>query len=206
MVFPVGLPDTGYFDWVDGFLERHPDFEEVSDRRVADWALGSGVPRPRPQAISKDKPLFSFGIRGLEDGSVGRVLGHLVPTSRKNVIIPELQAPLRTLLGAGTRERGPCPPLPWFTRVPGRTPEAWAGGSEAVRPPGQAFPASSRHSLAFRSLCRSCLEAPLTRWGALAQFLGCREPPEAEPSSSMHFSRSIAVVMSHVCAEGLLTA
>ena len=34
LVLPVGLPDTGYFDWVDKFLTENPDFVELSDRQI----------------------------------------------------------------------------------------------------------------------------------------------------------------------------
>lgn len=43
VVFPVGLPDQGYFDWVDLFLEKNPDYIELSDRKIAEWAVKSGV-------------------------------------------------------------------------------------------------------------------------------------------------------------------
>ena len=34
LVLPVGLPDTGYFDWVDKFLAENPEFVELSDRKI----------------------------------------------------------------------------------------------------------------------------------------------------------------------------
>ena len=39
LVMPVGLPDTGYFDWVDKFLVDNPDFVELSDRKMLATAL-----------------------------------------------------------------------------------------------------------------------------------------------------------------------
>eukprot|EP00971_Amphidinium_carterae_P229262 4548351-Amphidinium_carterae.1 len=54
VVFPVGLPDEGVFDWVNKFLEAHPDHLELSDRAVIDWALLSGCYR-------------SFGPQGCND-------------------------------------------------------------------------------------------------------------------------------------------
>merc|ERR1712232_1186316 len=33
VLFPIGLPGHGLFDWLDMFLEEHPDFLELSDRK-----------------------------------------------------------------------------------------------------------------------------------------------------------------------------
>jgi len=55
VLFPVSLPDEGTFDWVDNFLERNPNYTELSDRAFADWALKSGVKSKGPKK-SNDKP------------------------------------------------------------------------------------------------------------------------------------------------------
>merc|ERR1712187_14713 len=94
VLFPVGLPGQGYFDWVDAFLEKHPDYVELSDRKLLDWAAKSGLWRPKAQGFSNDKPDMKFGIPELDNLSVKRVLGHIAPTARRNFIVPELKANL----------------------------------------------------------------------------------------------------------------
>merc|ERR1712084_40293 len=45
VLFPVGLPDEGTFDWLDSFLQEHPEYVELSDRRIVEWAEKSGLQR-----------------------------------------------------------------------------------------------------------------------------------------------------------------
>jgi len=94
VVFPVGLPEQGYFDWVDAFLEKHPDYVELSDRKILDWASKSGLWRPKSQGHSNDKPDMKFGIQNMDDMSVKRILTHIAPTACRNFIVPELKANL----------------------------------------------------------------------------------------------------------------
>jgi len=91
VVFPVGLPDLGYFDWVDHFLEQNPNFSELSDRKTLDWAAKSGMAKARV-GPSEDKPDVRFG--GSDDASVKKLLGHLAPLSGKSFVVPELKANL----------------------------------------------------------------------------------------------------------------
>merc|ERR1712194_868412 len=59
VLFPVGLPDTGYFDWVDQYLAKHPELVELSDRKMQEWAHKSGlgqVNRGAKTGGSNDKP------------------------------------------------------------------------------------------------------------------------------------------------------
>merc|ERR1712032_1040330 len=43
VMFPVGLPDTGVFDWADGFLQKNPSYTEISDRKMLEWPSKSGL-------------------------------------------------------------------------------------------------------------------------------------------------------------------
>ena len=43
VLFPVGLPDEGMFDWLDMFLAKNPTYTELSDRVILDWAHKSGL-------------------------------------------------------------------------------------------------------------------------------------------------------------------
>merc|ERR1719215_953340 len=89
VIFPVGLPEQGYFDWVDHFLEMHPDFMELSDRKILEWCVESGLARPY-QGQSNDKPELRFGVWALDDGAVQRLVHSIAPSARRNFILPQL--------------------------------------------------------------------------------------------------------------------
>lgn len=93
IVFPVGLPDTGIFDWANDFLEKHPGYIELSDRMIQDWAVKSGLYRSKEQS-SNDKPEMNFGIPLMDDMSVSQVLSKLAPALRRNFLFLELRANL----------------------------------------------------------------------------------------------------------------
>merc|ERR1712048_208665 len=57
VLFPVGLPDEGCFDWLDMFLKKNKKYTEVSDRALQSWCEKSGIMRKGQTASSKDKPL-----------------------------------------------------------------------------------------------------------------------------------------------------
>jgi hypothetical protein len=42
VVLPVGIPDEGTFEWLDSFLEKNPQYTELSDRKLLEWAKKSG--------------------------------------------------------------------------------------------------------------------------------------------------------------------
>jgi len=94
VVFPVGLPGQGYFDVVDQFLEKNPNFHELSDRKIFEWAEKSGLSRPKSAGGSNDKPESRFDIQAMDDMSVKKLLNHVAPTARRNFIVPELKANL----------------------------------------------------------------------------------------------------------------
>ncbi|CAL1135319.1 unnamed protein product [Cladocopium goreaui] len=43
VIFPVAVPDEGTFDWLDEFLEKNPQYVELSDRAIIKWAEKSGI-------------------------------------------------------------------------------------------------------------------------------------------------------------------
>mmetsp|Transcript_101547 Transcript_101547/g.206193 ORF Transcript_101547/g.206193 Transcript_101547/m.206193 type:complete len:917 (+) Transcript_101547:51-2801(+) len=96
VVFPVGLPESGFFDWVDTFLKANPSYTELSDRKIIEWASKSGLWKPKSQdaGSSNDKPSMKFGIPMMDDMSVRNVLMSIAPTLGKNYIVPELKANL----------------------------------------------------------------------------------------------------------------
>merc|ERR1712187_530382 len=93
VLFPVALPETGMFDWLDGFLEKNPGYTELSDRKILEWASKSGIYKPKNQH-SNDKPTMNFGIPLMDDGSVGKVIKAIAPTLKRNYVIPELKGNL----------------------------------------------------------------------------------------------------------------
>lgn len=93
VLLPVGLPDNGYFEWVDNFLAKNPTYTELSDRKLIEWASKSGLTRSKASG-SNDKPSMNFQVPQLEDLSVQRVLDAIAPTLKRNFIVPELRANL----------------------------------------------------------------------------------------------------------------
>eukprot|EP00429_Kryptoperidinium_foliaceum_P083983 CAMPEP_0176217372 /NCGR_PEP_ID=MMETSP0121_2-20121125/17660_1 /TAXON_ID=160619 /ORGANISM="Kryptoperidinium foliaceum, Strain CCMP 1326" /LENGTH=922 /DNA_ID=CAMNT_0017556503 /DNA_START=15 /DNA_END=2781 /DNA_ORIENTATION=+ len=96
VVFPVGLPDKGYFDWVDQFVKEHPGHVELSDRKIFAWAQASGLwgEKSRGGWDSSDKPDMKFGIPMLEDFTVRKVLSTIAPTVPRSYVVPELTSNL----------------------------------------------------------------------------------------------------------------
>ena len=52
------------FDWLDQFLETHPEYTELSDRKIVEWAAQSGMVKQKGTSPkdSNDKPEFNYGI------------------------------------------------------------------------------------------------------------------------------------------------
>jgi len=50
VLFPVSMPDEGSFDWLDNFIEKNPNYTELSDRFFTDWALKSGLSSKGPKS------------------------------------------------------------------------------------------------------------------------------------------------------------
>merc|ERR1712232_817910 len=100
VLYPVGLPEEGSFDWLDIFLKRNPQYTEISDRSISDWAVKSGVWKAKPHAnqvpASLDKPDMSFGREtGLQDGFMMRkLLQSVAPLQKRHYIIMELKSNL----------------------------------------------------------------------------------------------------------------
>jgi len=94
VLFPVGLPDQGVFDWVDDFVASNPSYTELSDRKILDWALKSGLSRTRCARSSNDKPDINLGIPQLDSLSVQRALAMIAPALRRNYVVMELRSNL----------------------------------------------------------------------------------------------------------------
>ncbi|CAE8628748.1 unnamed protein product, partial [Polarella glacialis] len=92
-LFPLFLPDEGTFHWLDWFLGKNPEYAEISDRKIIDWAMKSGLFRPRRDAnrLSNDRPEMNFGIAHLDDGSVKEILATAAAMQERNVVVMEIQ-------------------------------------------------------------------------------------------------------------------
>eukprot|EP00930_Biecheleria_cincta_P096740 TRINITY_DN8853_c3_g1_i1.p1 TRINITY_DN8853_c3_g1~~TRINITY_DN8853_c3_g1_i1.p1 ORF type:complete len:858 (+),score=289.12 TRINITY_DN8853_c3_g1_i1:57-2630(+) len=103
VVFPTCLPDEGGFDWVDMFKTKNPDYTELSDRMILDWALRSGLPASK--SGSNDKPDIKFGIPDMDNVSVRRMILSLAPLQQRNYIVMEIYGNLVQEARAGNLRR-----------------------------------------------------------------------------------------------------
>lgn len=92
VMMPVAVPDEGTFDWLDEWLEAHPSWVELSDRKLQQWAVSSGLSKPK--GGSQDKPSFAYGITGMEDMSLQKVISAIAPTIPRNYVVMEVKANL----------------------------------------------------------------------------------------------------------------
>merc|ERR1712039_435743 len=83
----------GFFEWCDAFAEAHPDYTELSDRKIIDWAVKSGLQRPRG-GPSNDKPDTRFNVPQLDLRVVRTLLWSVASTARRNYFVPELKSNL----------------------------------------------------------------------------------------------------------------
>mmetsp|Transcript_38782 Transcript_38782/g.111988 ORF Transcript_38782/g.111988 Transcript_38782/m.111988 type:complete len:729 (-) Transcript_38782:48-2234(-) len=110
VLLPVGMPEQGFLDWVDAFVEKNPSYTEISDRKIVEWATKSGIWRPKSQGGSGANDKAKFGIPMLDDLSARQVFNAVAPTQGRNYIIPELRSNLisderkKALVGFGGPE------------------------------------------------------------------------------------------------------
>merc|ERR1712025_42069 len=90
VIFPVAMPDEGGFDWLDLFLEEHPNYTELSDRAILSWLEKSGMVRPKKSVTSHDKPESGYGIQMIDDQSIRRALLAVAPIQQRNYVVMEL--------------------------------------------------------------------------------------------------------------------
>ncbi|CAK9060614.1 unnamed protein product [Durusdinium trenchii] len=93
VLFPCCLPDQGGFDWLDLFKAKNPQYIELSDRMIMDWAEKSGITCPKLPG-SNDKPEMKFGIPEMEDMSIRRMISSMAPLQKRNYIIMEMRSNL----------------------------------------------------------------------------------------------------------------
>lgn len=95
VVLPVCIPDEGTFDWLDFYLQKQPNYVELSDRKIQDWASRSGMAKPRQGAnSSNDKPSFAYNVPSMDDGSIQRVIKSIAPVVPRNYVVMEVKSNL----------------------------------------------------------------------------------------------------------------
>lgn len=88
---PVGYPDEGTFEWLDGFLAKNPHYTELGDRSIIAWAEASGVWRNKQwsKGGSNDKPRYDFGLQPMDDFSIRSVLLACAPVFPRHYVVME---------------------------------------------------------------------------------------------------------------------
>jgi len=96
VLFPICLPEEGTFDWLDMFLEKNPQYTELSDRAILNWCQKSGIVRQKgyESRISNDKIDMGFGVPSLDDGSIRRILQAMAPIQERNYVVMEVRSNL----------------------------------------------------------------------------------------------------------------
>jgi len=98
VLMPVAFPDEGTFEWLDGFLEKNPQYVELSDRKIIQWAQASGLWSKGNWKDNKehslDKPTFGFGIREMDERGIQRAVSAVAPLVPRNYLIMEVKSNL----------------------------------------------------------------------------------------------------------------
>eukprot|EP00928_Gymnodinium_smaydae_P008253 TRINITY_DN12_c0_g1_i2.p1 TRINITY_DN12_c0_g1~~TRINITY_DN12_c0_g1_i2.p1 ORF type:complete len:948 (-),score=297.23 TRINITY_DN12_c0_g1_i2:117-2960(-) len=89
VLFPVGLPDEGAFEWADRFLAKNPDYVELSDRKIVDWAVRSGLQKKRSGPYM-DRPSNNFGLPMLDDLNIRKVINSVAAIVPRNYVVMTL--------------------------------------------------------------------------------------------------------------------
>eukprot|EP00916_Digyalum_oweni_P026950 GHVL01044239.1.p1 GENE.GHVL01044239.1~~GHVL01044239.1.p1 ORF type:complete len:871 (+),score=156.93 GHVL01044239.1:105-2717(+) len=89
VVWPIGLPDEGTFDWVDEFAKETCNrYMELSDRKMLEWIEQSGNVARRSSSVKTehqciDRPEFCFSTPGLFDSAAIRKITRDLSTLRR---------------------------------------------------------------------------------------------------------------------------
>lgn len=96
VLYPVGLPDEGTFDWLDTFLKENRKYTELSDRMIVSWATKSGLARQRGYSgtTSNDRPDAFFGLPQIDDRSVAKMVEQFAPVAARNFVVLEVKGNL----------------------------------------------------------------------------------------------------------------
>eukprot|EP00927_Polykrikos_kofoidii_P071496 TRINITY_DN67757_c0_g1_i1.p1 TRINITY_DN67757_c0_g1~~TRINITY_DN67757_c0_g1_i1.p1 ORF type:complete len:896 (+),score=179.87 TRINITY_DN67757_c0_g1_i1:211-2688(+) len=96
VLFPVGLPDQGTFEWADMFRKKNPQYVELSERAILSWAEASGLRHKgtNSSGTSKDHPIVSFGVPAFDGQGAIRLLRSLASVQQRDYIVLQLKSSL----------------------------------------------------------------------------------------------------------------
>merc|ERR1712039_386776 len=79
-----------------GFLEKHPQYTELSERKILEWALRSGLWRPKSHSYkaSNDRPDMNFGIPHIDQGNVKNLLYAAASVQSRHLVVMEVRGNL----------------------------------------------------------------------------------------------------------------
>merc|ERR1711957_673473 len=83
----------GTFTWLDCFLKDNPQYTEISDRMILDWAEKSGLVKSKNKS-SNDRPEWGFGLTMMDDGSLRKLLHNVAPLHSRNYVVMEVKSAL----------------------------------------------------------------------------------------------------------------
>merc|ERR1712060_268426 len=87
VLFPIGLPDEGTFEYLDAFLKENPGYTELSSRALVDWGLGSGLWRKTGKSRKlNDDPGMEFGIRDLDGTTLPQMVQAITGVQKRNYV------------------------------------------------------------------------------------------------------------------------
>merc|ERR1712113_1352376 len=76
-------------------------YVELSDRKILEWAVSSGLWKKGGNKGSNDKPEFHFGIPEIDDHSVRRLINSIAAVVPRNYVVMEVKA---NLIESGRKE------------------------------------------------------------------------------------------------------
>merc|ERR1712032_1361509 len=115
VLFPIGMPDEGTFQWLEGFLEKHPQYVELSDRKIVEWAERSGLTRQRSYlGHSNDRPDAAFGMPSLDDFTIRKIIRTVASVVPRHYVVMEVRG---NLLKSEREALRRCFAAPYFKPV-----------------------------------------------------------------------------------------
>jgi len=92
VVFPVALPETGFFDCVRRIREAQPELVELGEQEVARWCAKSGLKPKRAPGTSHslDRPCFAYGHAPLDNKAWRDTLLTRAQLAGRSCLIAEL--------------------------------------------------------------------------------------------------------------------
>merc|ERR1712151_981421 len=77
----------------DGFLEKNPQYVELSDRAIQNWIIKSGMRKQHQGGKwhSNDKPEYNFGLSMVDDHSIRKAIMSIAPLIPRHYIVMEVK-------------------------------------------------------------------------------------------------------------------